>query len=114
MARTTQEVLDSHIGAIDTGDFETLIRDYADDAVVVTFDGTFTGKEAIAGFFQNSFGQFPNLKFNYDQTVVMGDTVLLAWSATSDVGTGRGGDTFIIQDGEIQRQTVWFEVFPYE
>jgi predicted SnoaL-like aldol condensation-catalyzing enzyme len=112
MTRTTQEVFDAHMVAIDTGDFEKLIADYADDAVMLTFDGASVGKKGIAGFFQNTFSQFPNLRLSVERTAVEGDMVLLEWSAVSDVGTGRGMDTFVIRDGEIQRQTVWMEVFP--
>jgi len=114
MTRTTQEVFDSHMEAIDTGNFEKLLADYADDATLLTFDGALKGKEGVATFFQNASSQFPNFKISPDETIVEGDTVLAKWSAVSDVGTGRGVDTFIIQDGEIQRQTVWMEISPYE
>jgi hypothetical protein len=45
------------------------------------------------------------------KTVINDDTVLAEWSAVSDVGTGRGVDTSMIQDGKIRRQTVWMEAF---
>jgi hypothetical protein len=114
MARTTQQVFDSHIEAIDSGNFDMLLEDYADDAVLLTFDGAFVDKEAVTSFFQNSASQFPNFRLSIDKTAINDDTVLAEWSAMSDVGTGRGVDTFIIQDGKIQRQTVWMEVFPNE
>jgi predicted SnoaL-like aldol condensation-catalyzing enzyme len=114
MARTTQQVFDSHREAMDTGNFGMLLEDYADDAVLLTFAGAFTGKQGVASFFQNASTQYPNFRISIDQTVINDDTVLAEWSAVSDVGTGRGVDTFIIQDGKIQRQTVWMEVFPNE
>ena len=114
MTRTTQEVNDSHLEALDTGNFEKLLADYADDAVLLTLQGALKGKQGVAAFFQNAASQFPNFKITADETIIEGDTVLITWSAVSDVGTGRGVDTFIIQDGEIKRQTVWMEVSPYE
>jgi hypothetical protein len=114
MARTTQQVFDSHTAAIDTGNFHMLLEDYADDAVLLTFAGAFAGKEGVASFFKYTSSQYPNFRLSIDKTVINDDTVLAEWSAVSDVGTGRGVDTFIIQDGKIQRQTVWMEVFPKE
>jgi len=114
MARTTQQVFDSHREAIDTGNFGMLLEDYADDAVLLTFGGAFAGKQGVASFFQNASSQYPNFRLSIGKTVINDDTVLSEWSAVSDVGTGRGVDTFIIQDGKIQRQTVWMEVFPNE
>ena len=38
MARTTQEVFDSHQQAIETLDFEKLAADYAEDAILLTLD----------------------------------------------------------------------------
>ena len=111
MARTTQQVFDSHREALDTGNFGKLLEDYADDAVLLTFDGAFAGKKGVASFFQNASSQYPNFRLSIGKTVINDDTVLSEWSAVSDVGTGRGVDTFIIQDGKIQRQTVWMEVF---
>ena len=111
MTRSIQQVFDSHQQAFETNNFEQLIGDYADDAVLLTIDGAFVGKEAIAGFFQNAFTQFPNLKINFEQTAVEGDLFLLQWSADSSamrmpVGVG----VLHIKDGFIQRQAEWFQM----
>ena len=45
MTRSTREVFDSHQEAIETGNFEQLAGDYAEDAVLVTMDGSFIGKD---------------------------------------------------------------------
>ena len=114
MTRSTQQVFDSHGEAMDTGSFDMLLQDYADDVVLLTFAGAFAGKQGVASLFQNASTQYPNFRLSIGKTVINDDTVLAEWSAVSDVGTGRGVDTFIIQDGRIQRQTVWMEVFPKE
>jgi len=114
MTRTTQEVFDSHKEAIETLNIEKLMADYAEDAVLVTLDGAFYGKDAIlTGFFQAFLEQFPDLAVTYDKIVCEGDVCLLQWSgdasaATIPVGIG----VLIIQDGLIQRQVEWAEIVP--
>lgn len=115
MARSTQQVFDHHIAALESADVSEIMADYADDAMVVTLDGAVVGKEAIQGTFEQSLKGFPNLKFTDAQTVVEGDTLLTYWSAESDTATvPQGVDTFIIRDGKIQRHTAWFVVVPKE
>jgi uncharacterized protein (TIGR02246 family) len=115
MARTTQQVFDAHQEAFEAGDLEKLMADYADDAILLTMDGTAVGKEAIQGFFENVFKSFPNLKVSFDKTAVEDDVLLLQWSGDSDVAAlPHGVATFIIRDDKIQRQTEWFIVVPKE
>jgi ketosteroid isomerase-like protein len=115
MTRTTQQVFDSHRDAIETGDFERLIADYADDANLLTLDGAFVGKEGVASFFAGAFESFPGLRISFEKTAVEGDTFLLQWSAECDVGTfPHGVAAFIIREGKIQRQAEWFIFVPKE
>ena len=113
MTRSTEQVFSSHKDAILTGDFPKLLADYADESLLLTMDGTFAGKAAIEGFFQNLLSGQPNARVAFGNTVAEGDTLLLDWSAESDVATmPQGIDTFIIQDDKIQRPTIWFMVVP--
>ena len=114
MTRTTREVFDSHQEAIETLDFEKLAGDYAEDAVLVTIDGAFVGRDAIlTGFFQTVLSQFPDAKIIFEKVNVEGDICLLQWSAeASNASIPRGTAVFIIQDGLIQRQGEWFEILP--
>ena len=113
MARSTEQVFEDHKNAILNGDFPKLIADYADDAVLMTLDGTFVGKEGVQRFFQNLFASQPNPRVSFDEYIVEGDMLLLKWSAESDVAKmPQGVDTFIIRDDKIQRQTMWFTAVP--
>ena len=115
MARSTEEVFKDHKNAILTGDFPKLMADYADDSVLMTMDGTFVGKEAIQGFFQNLFAAHPNVRVSFGKQVVEDDMLLMEWSAVSDVATFEPGvDTFVIRDDKIRRQTMWFVMTPKE
>ena len=110
--RTTEEVFESHREAIETLNFEQLAGDYADDAVLLTVDGAFTGREAImTGFFQAIMAQFPDMKITFEKVAYEDDLCLLQWSAeASAVTVPRGTAVFLIQDGLIRRQGEWFEM----
>ena len=116
MTRTTQQVFDSHREAIETGDMEKLMADYADDAILLTLYGAFVGKENIQkGFFEYQFSQHPNLRIDFEKTAVEGDLFLLQFSGESDVATvSHGVGVLIIRDGKIQRQGEWFILVPKE
>ena len=115
MTRTTQEVFDAHQAAFEVGSLELLMADYAEDAILLTLDGAFVGKEAVQGFFVNALQSFPNFKVSFDKTAVEDDFFLLQWSGDSDVATfPQGVATLHIKDGMIQRQTEWMVVVPKE
>ena len=115
MARSTQEVYDHHQSAFNPLNLEKLMEDYADDAILLTLDDEFVGKEAIRGFFENAFEAFPNLTISFEKTSVVGDTFLEQWSGESDNATfPHGVATFNIQNGMIQQQTEWFVTVPKE
>ena len=114
--RTTEEVFNSHREAIETVDLDKLAADYAEDALMITLDGSFHGREAIhRDFFQAFVAQFPDTKITYKRIAIEDDLCLMEWSAeasgmTIPVGIG----ALVIQDGLIQRQFEWFQLVPKE
>ena len=114
MARSPQEVFDSHKEALETGNFEMLAADYAEDAILLTLDAAYVGREAIVrDCFQTMFSQLANPKITFNRTAVKDDTFLLEWTAEADnVSIPHASAVFIIQDGLIQRQGEWFNVVP--
>ena len=110
--RTTEEVFQSHREAIETLNMEQLAGDYAEDAILLTMDGAFTGREAIlTGFFQAILAQFPDMKINFEKVAYEDDVCLLQWSGEASGATvPRGTAVFLIQDGLIRRQGEWFDM----
>jgi len=77
MARSTQKVLEDHGMALASGDMDKLLADYAEDAIILTLDGSFVGKEAIRAFFEGSAASMPNLKITPGGLAVEGDTLVV-------------------------------------
>lgn len=116
--RTTEEVFQSHREAIETLDIEKLMADYAEDAVMVTLDGTIYGKEAIQkGFFEAVLAQYPDFKVIYDDDKIVfeEDICLMEWSAVASAASIPVGlGVLIVENGLIQRQVEWFQLVPKE
>ena len=113
MARSTQQVFEDHGAALASADIPALMADYADDAVLLIFDGSFVGTEAIQAYFEGALKGMPNLEFTTGRIAVEGDTLIVEWSAESDtVSIPEAVDTFIIREDKIQRQTAWFKMIP--
>lgn len=107
MAMTTDEtkaVFDHHTEALLAGDLEELMKDYAEDAVVVTnLGGVVRGLDAIRAMFSvvADGGGPAGLENSVEH--VDGEVAYVTWSAE---GIPFGTDSFVIRDGRIVVQTV--------
>ena len=116
MARTMMEILEQHNTAVLTNDYEKMIADYTDDAVLITMSGVYRGKEAIGGALQQLMRDMPEMKPIESPTnmlTIEGDTLLLRWSAESAQGRIMDAvDTIVVKGDKIWRQTTSFEIVP--
>ncbi len=111
-ARSTREVLDNHLELAAAGDWRTdLDRNYADDIVVLTGFGTFTGRGQIRVLAELLEAQVPGGSFEYTTVLVHGDVGFLEWTADGPTARIRDGvDTFVIREGRIAVQTIHYTV----
>jgi hypothetical protein len=111
--RTTGQVFQAHVSAVHSGDVQQVMADYADDALLVTVDGAYVGKDAIQAFFTDQFNNQPITRVSIDHLVVENDTMLVEWSAESESANNpQAVDTYLIQEGKIARHTTWFRWVP--
>jgi|SRR4051812_2734555 ketosteroid isomerase-like protein len=111
MTRTPQEVFAAHAAALATGDIGMILEDYSSDAVLLTADGPFHGRDAIREFLTAALGALPEAEFTVGAAVFEGDALLLLWSATSPTGRITDAvDTFVFADGRIRLQTTVFHL----
>jgi len=110
------EILEHHNTAVLGNDYEGMIADYTDDAVLITVSGTYVGKEAIGGALQQLMRDMPNMQPEGSSTSLLKierDTLLLRWSAQSGKGTITDAvDTIVLRGDKIWRQTTSFEIVP--
>ena len=114
---TVEQLLESHNKAVFSKDFEKIIEDYSEDALLITLYGIFSDKDAIKGFFKDFLlKKMPNMRpieTTSNKVLISGNTLLIRWSAESDIAKITNGvDTFVEKDGKIWRQTGCFDIVP--
>ena len=116
MARSTQEVFDSHLALREDNRFdEDLATNYAEDVVVLTLTGVFRGHDGLRASHADLQRYFPDGKYTYKVQLVEGDVAYLAWSGRSPKGTVHdGADSYVIREGKIVAQTIHYTVDPQE
>jgi ketosteroid isomerase-like protein len=108
-AEQTGKILLHHWQAFGAGDVEAIMADYADDAVLITPEGTLRGLTQIRSLFAKIFANmFPADKTSLSLTkqVVEGKLAYILWSGHSSFYNAPfATDTFVIRDGKIVAQT---------
>lgn len=105
---STEQVLDRHLEAFGKDDLAGLLADYADDAALITPQGTVRGHAGLQSLFEGLLAEFgkPGTKFTLAQKHVRGELAYITWSAeTADNVYELATDTFVIVGGKIVAQT---------
>lgn len=110
--RTAREVFDDHLRLARELELEEDIeRNVADDCVVLTSRGVFRGRAGVRQLADMLMREIPSGEWTYANTMVEGRMAFLEW--TVDAGPFQvrdGADSFLIEDGKIQAQTIHYTV----
>jgi ketosteroid isomerase-like protein len=112
----TNAVFEHHLAALGSGDVEEVLKDYTEESVLITADGTFTGLTALRGFFAAAIaGLFKpgTYDFTMDVVRVAGEVAYCVWHAScAEAEIVFGTDTFVVHDGKIATQTFAGKIEP--
>lgn len=115
MIDPTRQVLDNHLASFFKGDLETLLDDYAPDAVFFTAEGPRVGRDAIRPIFVRLFAEFakPGADFRLHASSVVDEFAYIVWSAdTADNRYELATDTFTVRGNKIVSQSFTAKVVP--
>ena len=108
-SKQTEKTLLHHWQAFEAGDVETILSDYASDAVLITPDGPLKGHAQIGSMFEKIFANMfaPNsISLNLTKQIVEGEMAYILWSGSSALYNATfATDTFVMRDGKIVAQT---------
>jgi ketosteroid isomerase-like protein len=108
-AGSTEAVLARHWRDFQAGDVESILKDYAPDAMVITPNGTRKGVAEIRAAFTTMFTEIMPAKTStskLEKEVVEGELAFIVWSGSSDkYKISFATDTFLIRGGKIVMQT---------
>jgi ketosteroid isomerase-like protein len=106
-SRSTADILSHHLESVVAKDVDAVLSDYATDAVLLTPDGQFVGKEAI-GKFVSDFTLLltPEFMANFALTrqEIVGDVAYIVWNSGDAVPLAT--DTLVCSNGLINIQTL--------
>ena len=105
----TEDVLHHHLAAFGAGDVDEMLKDYTDDSLLITADGTIRGlgplREAFTGFLGGLFAP-GTYEFTMDAEHIEGEVAFITWHAVcASFDIPLGVDTFVVRDGKIAVQT---------
>jgi hypothetical protein len=108
--RSTAEVFMDHLHQRYLGNIECdLKRNYSKDVVMVENYGIFHGFDGVRESARILNKLVPTSKYKMDNLVFNKDNAFEAWSVDADgVKVTDGIDAFIIRDGKIQVQTIYY------
>ena len=108
---TTQSAIDGHLQAFFRKSVDLVLRDYAEEAVLILPDRTLHGLGDIRRFFDAFIGALPAgflESFRLHRQEFAGELGYIAWEASPWVRLGT--DTFLVRSGKIVMQT--FAAYP--
>lgn len=97
---------DQHVGAMEMGDIDALVEaHYSEDAVLTTFEGIFTGRDALKAYFRDYLTANAGLKIAATERFVeFGDAIYTETVVRTDHGIVHAYNSFVLQDGKITHQ----------
>lgn len=110
--RSTEEIFESHLKLRLEGKVEEDIRtNYAEDVTLITWSRTYHGHDGVRQSAAELASYIPNGNYTYKKKVVEGNIAYLIWTGESkDKEVNDGTDTFLISEGKIQVQTIYYDV----
>ena len=113
--KSTNDILDHHLKAIQQGDVNAVLSDYARDAVLFRSDGIFKGVDAIRPVFEKFIADFqtPGATTETKRRLVAGDYAYMLWTGeTADNVYELAADTFTLKESKIVAQSFTAKVTP--
>lgn len=111
----TLDTFNRHVDAFRAADVDKVLADFANDAIVITPDGVFEGKNSIRTIYEGLLAEFGNINAGDSPGILpdvlhmRDDTLFITWHAESLQHTfAFGTDTFVIEGSRIKRQTIAF------
>ncbi|HIN71937.1 MAG TPA: nuclear transport factor 2 family protein [Dehalococcoidia bacterium] len=104
--KRTEAALKRYVAAIMAGDADSVMRNFADDAVVYTSEGPLHGQDAIRADIESFINNTPEgMRDNFEvvRRDIDGDFAYITWKAEPFVLMAT--ETFVVTDDKIRVQT---------
>ncbi len=100
-----QDFYNRQVAYLEAYDIDGLMTQYHDDAVVVGFDFTVKGREAIRKYFEGYLERLGSLKVkSTDKFTEIEDAIFFEATIITGLGVARVYDVFMLRDGKTTHQ----------
>lgn len=108
MDNTVEQTLMHHLIAFGDNNLDEILKDYTDESVIMTPNGSLKGLSEIREFFAAFFAVIPTgSSFTMKQKTIVGNVAYILWaSESSSTKISTGTDTFVFDGNKIQYHTV--------
>lgn len=108
MNTTVEQILMHHLIAFGDNSLDEILKDYTEQSVIMTPNGTVKGLTEIRKFFTAFFEVIPTgSHFEMRQKTIEGNVAYIVWASKSNVADiPMGTDTFVFDGDKIQYHTV--------
>jgi pimeloyl-ACP methyl ester carboxylesterase/ketosteroid isomerase-like protein len=108
MDTTVEQTLMHHLIAFGDNNLDEILKDYTDESVIMTPNGSIKGLTEIREFFKDFFAVIPTgSSFSMKQKTIVGNVAYIFWtSESSSTKIPAGTDTFVFDGDKIQYHTV--------
>ncbi len=104
--KNSQEVFESHMLAVNTLNPLKVADDYTDDAIFITPEKTYRGKDAILNFYKEFLPNFDEFHFKTIKQETNNNVVYFVWNGKNKhLDVQLATDTYIIENGKIKQHT---------
>jgi pimeloyl-ACP methyl ester carboxylesterase/ketosteroid isomerase-like protein len=108
MDTTVEQTLMHHLIAFGDNNLDEILKDYTEESVIMTPNGSIKGLTEIREFFKDFFAVIPTgSSFSMKQKTIVGNVAYIFWaSESSSTKIPVGTDTFVFDGDKIQYHTV--------
>lgn len=108
MNTTVEQTLMHHLIAFGDNNLDEILKDYTEESVIISPNGSIKGFTEIREFFKDFFAVIPTgSSFTMKQKTIVGNLAYIFWSSESSTTKILAGtDTFVFDGDKIQYHTV--------
>ena len=99
------QVYEQYVTHIQAGDADTVIDDYSADAILTTFEGVISGREALRHYFVEYLSAHGDIEIlSTDQAIEADDAFYVEATVRSGGSVLHVYNAFVVRDGKITHQ----------
>jgi ketosteroid isomerase-like protein len=100
-----KQFYDTQIAFLEAGDLDGLMSQYHEDTILVGFDLTVRGREALRKHMEGYLARLGSFKLkSTDKFTETGDSIFFEATVLTDLGEARVYDVFMLKDGRATHQ----------